>query len=437
MTESLSLGQRIAQLMQHLAIDRAHFAVCMARDWHELLADHVNRVASLSLICPMGLNVEVLEKTKAPLLCIAGDRGRPARETERDLTKLPGVKSSVLRDYFSPPWADPIAQRTDDIGQAMSDFILATKPLAVPTIAPADGEFNEISYSIRGQGAPLMLLPLALAPSQWDPLIPWLSERFCTITLGGAHLGMVAHLESRAQSSYMRIIDQLIRELTLTAGQSVLEVGCGSGAILRRLARQTAGKNRIIGVDVNRYLLREAAALAKREGLECFIDFQEGDAGALPFPDHQFDATISCTVMEEDDADRMLGQFVRVTKPGGKVGAIVRSIDLPRWVNLPLGNELKQKVEASTFFGGNVNDRGCADTSLYRRMNQAGLVNVTMLPQWASHSYGERLDYLHERIAALLNDSERAEWQDALAKARSEGTFFISEPFHCAVGIKP
>jgi hypothetical protein len=70
-------------------------------------------------------------------------------------------------------------------------------------------------------------------------------------------------------------------------------------------------------------------------------------------------------------------------------------------------------------------------------MDQVGLVKVSMLPQWASHGNGERLDYLQERIAALLNVNELAEWRDAVARARSEGTFFIAEPFHCAVGIKP
>ncbi|HWH76448.1 MAG TPA: methyltransferase domain-containing protein, partial [Candidatus Binatus sp.] len=329
------LAERIIQLMKHLAIERAHFAACMPRDWQDLLAAYSGHVASLSLICPMGLNVEVLQKAKAPFLCVAGDRGRPARETERELAKLTGVDSIILRDYFSPPWADPIAERTADIGNAMIDFITRSKMLPDSAAEPATGEFSEIIYTIRGHGAPLFLLPLALAPSQWEPLISRLSTHFCTITLGGAHLGMVAHLEGRAQSSYMRVIDQLIREVALTAGQSVLEVGCGPGAIVRRLAKQTAGANRIIGVDVNHYLLREAAALAKREGLDHFIEFRDGDAEDLPFPEDQFDATISCTVMEEGNAERMLNQFVRVTKPGGKVGAVVRSVDLPRWVNLP------------------------------------------------------------------------------------------------------
>jgi hypothetical protein len=69
-------------------------------------------------------------------------------------------------------------------------------------------------------------------------------------------------------------------------------------------------------------------------------------------------------------------------------------------------------------------------------MNRAGLVNMTMLPQWASHKDGERLEYLHDRILSLLSAEELSEWRAAVASAQADGTFFISEPFHCAVGTK-
>ena len=437
MTEApATLPQRIIELLKHLGVERAHFAACMPRDWEGLVAAHAELMASVTLICPMGINVKALQNHSLPLLCVSGDRGRPAKETERELAKLPAARALVLRDYFSPPWADPILDRRDEIGKAIIEFIAQSGAAATVTIGEHDGEFSEITYRVRGHGAPLVLMPLALSPSQWEPLIEQLSRHCCTITLGGAHLGMVAHLETRAQSSYMRVIDQLINELNLMPGQSVLEVGCGPGAIVRRLALRTQGQNRIVGADVNQYLLREAAVLAKRDGLDHFIELQTGDAEQLPFPDGQFDVTIACTVMEEGNADRMLAEFVRVTKPGGKVGAVVRSTDLPRWVNLPLTTALKSKVESAGFFAGNVNEAGCADASLYRRMNEAGLVNVTMLPQWANHKDGERLQYMQERIESLLSGEELAEWRAALNKARGDGTFFIAEPFHCAVGIK-
>jgi ubiquinone/menaquinone biosynthesis C-methylase UbiE len=460
--KNISLDERIVQLLRHLGVKRAHFAGCMPRDWESLVANHAEVVASLTLICPMGINVALLlEKNvpcgfqgrslradtrinvalllekNVPLLCIAGDSGRPGTETAREIKKLPAAHSIVLRDYFSPPWADPIADRREEIGKAIIEFISRSDTASLQTVSETSGEVSEISYRIVGNGAPLILMPLALAPSQWEPLIATLSQHFSTITLGGAHLGMVAHLETRARSGYLRVVDQLINELQLAPGQSVLEVGCGPGAIVRRIAQRTHGANSIRGVDVNRYLLREAAALAKRDGLDRWIQFQEADATTLPFPDHRFDATISCTVMEEGNADRMLEQFVRVTKRGGKVGAVVRSTDLPRWVNLPLSAELKRTVESPGFFSGNVSNSGCADASLYRRMNQAGLTDVVMMPQWASHKEGERLEYLHDRITSSLGDSELAEWQAAVAQVQSDGTFFIAEPFHCAVGTKP
>ena len=431
-----TLPERIVQLLKHLGLERAHFAACMPRDWQGLAATHPELIASLTLICPMGINVNVLQTHSLPLLCVTGDRGRPAKETERELAKLPAVRALVLRDYFSPPWADPILDRRDEIGKALVEFIA---PIEIASAAGTEnvGAVAELSYSIRGNGAPLVLMPLALSPSQWEPLIPALSEKFCTITLGGAHLGMVAHLENRAQSSYIRVIDQLLNELNLVPGQSLLEVGCGPGAIVRRIAKRTQGGNRIVGADVNRYLLGEAAALAKRDGFDRFIEFQQGDGEKLPFADNSFDVTISCTVMEEGDADRMLGEFVRVTESGGKVGAVVRSTDLPRWVNLPLDSALKAKVDSAGFFSGNVNTGGCADASLYSRFARAGLANVAMLPQWASHKDGERLEYLHDRMELLLSGAELSKWRSAVTEARAQGTFFISEPFHCAVGIKP
>jgi len=436
----IPLEERLVELLRHLGIERSHFAACMPRDWEGLAQHRREQIASLTLICPMGINHKALGDKLIPILIVAGDSGRAALAAHEDAGKIAGATDLTLANYFSPSWADAIADRPIEIGNAMKKFIGRNAGLVAATEFSAnrgEGEIGEISYTILGKGEPLILMPLALAPSQWQPLIDELSQHFCTITLGGKHLGMVAHLEIRAQSSYMRVIDQLLGELNLAPGQSLLEVGCGPGAIVRRIAASSRGANPIVAADVNRYLMREAAALAKREGLDRFIEFREGDAEKLPFAANRFDRTISCTVMEEGDADCMLSEFVRVTKPGGKVGAVVRSTDLPRWVNLPLSAQLKVKVDSAGFFVGNVTEKGCADASLYRRMIATGLKDVAMLPQWASHKDGERLDYLHDRIVSLLNPNEISEWRGAVERAQADGTFFISEPFHCAVGVKP
>ncbi len=193
-----------------------------------------------------------------------------------------------------------------------------------------------------------MLLPLSLASSQWNPLLSHLSARYRTIMLGGPELGFMAILESRGRSTgYLGVVRQVMDAVQLRPGEVVLEVGCGSGVLDRWLARYTTHANRIIGVDVNRYLLREAAALAAQEGLADVIAFREGNAEALPFPDNHVDVAVSFTVLEEGDADRMLAEMLRVTKPGGRVAVMVRAMDVPWVVNVPLRPEVKTKANGT------------------------------------------------------------------------------------------
>ncbi len=168
------------------------------------------------------------------------------------------------------------------------------------------------------------------------------------------------------------------------------------------------------------------------------ITFQEGHAEALPFPEHRFDVSLACTVLEGGDADRMLAELVRVTKPGGHVAVIVRAIDMPSWVNLPLNASLKLQVDAPGLIGQGTAAGGCADASLYRRFHVARLTQLTLFPQLVAVTPAEpRLAMFQQQILATLGPEEAQEWLCAVAQAEAEGTFFIAQPFHCAVGTKP
>jgi SAM-dependent methyltransferase len=160
------------------------------------------------------------------------------------------------------------------------------------------------------------LIPLSLAPSQWDPLIATLSARYCTISLGGPLLGVVGVLEERGHSNYLTIVKGLLDLVDIRPNEVVLEVGGGSGVIIREIVRRTAGANPIIDVDISPYLLREAEALTKQAGLADRISFQAGNAEAIPLDDDSVDVALSFTVMEEGDADRMLSELVRVNTAG-------------------------------------------------------------------------------------------------------------------------
>jgi SAM-dependent methyltransferase len=298
------------------------------------------------------------------------------------------------------------------------------------------GEHAGLFYYIQGQGPPLVLLPLGLAPSQWKPLIPPLAAQYCTITLSGPTLGTVATLEERSPTGYLRVVQRLVNEMAPQPGDTVLDVGCGSGVLTRWLAQRAGSVHRLVGVDVNPYLLREARRMAQHEQVEDVVRFQEGNAEALPFPEGNFDLTMSCTRLEEVEADRAVAELVRVTKSGGRVGIIVRAMDMPWWVNLPLDPPLKSTVEAANRLGAGVQVEGCADASLYRRLKQAGLLQLRMFPQWAIYTEGSYLQVQRGKLLINLSPEDTQRCREALTQAEAAGTFLMVEPFHCAVGTK-
>ena len=151
----------------------------------------------------------------------------------------------------------------------------------------------------------------------------------------------------------------------------------------------------------------------------------------------RLNAVMSVTVMEEVNADKMVAELVRVAKPGGRIGVIVRAQDTPWIVNLPLSKAIKQKVEAPGVMGGGVSEGGCADASIYARFHRAGLTQIRMLPQVSSFNRGPNLQNWQTQALSVLAKEEVVQWRAAVAQVESEGTFFIGQPFHCAVGTKP
>ena len=432
-----SVAERLGQLFRHLGLEQVHIAARVTADWHGLVNAQPEMIASLTLVSPTGLEASPLGALGSRLLMLTGDQGAPAEAVQKAMADLPEATLVTLHNYFGHPRADILTDRADEVGTAMLTFLSrvdqarAVKPVHLPA---QEGEVGGVSYQVQGAGAPLVLLPLGLAACQWEPLLPRLSAHYCTITLGGAVLGSVPGLEARGQNTgYADVIRNLIEAVHLQPGETILDVGCGSGVLDRWLARHTGGAHRIVAVDIHRTLLREAAALARKDGVEHIIEFREGNAEAIPFPDNSFDVTMSATVMELLDADRMLREMIRVTKPGGRVAIVVRAVDMHSVVNLPLRAELKLKVEALP--NGTAGPKGCADASLYQRFCEAGLRDVTMFPQLATYA-GARAHAANERIHAALSPAELTEWQTAVSQAEATGTLFIALPFHCAVGTK-
>jgi ubiquinone/menaquinone biosynthesis C-methylase UbiE len=435
------LVDRLRALLDHLGLAAAHVATQMPGDIADLAAHFPERVAGVVLAVPVRIDPVPFTKVADRLLIVSGDSGIGAEVAARTIPKLPGSRRHVLADYEGTGWADVAADRTDAFADAITAFLRAGAPAAASAApsrpVPARGTHAGLAWRAEGAGPALVLLPFFLAASQWDPVVARLAGDFTVIRIGGAHVGGVATLEDRAAApSYRAMFHTLVDNLAPRAGERILDVGCGSGALDRLLAKRLGAGNPIEAVDLNTYLLGEAAALASAEGLDGRIRFSPGSATALPFPDAHFGCAFSVTVLEECDARRAISEMKRVVRPGGRIGIVVRAIDMAQWWSFPVPEPLRARVVTPP---QSIGKGGVADARLYRFMHDAGLVDLVPFPYLVTLARpgGPVWRYREDAILNELDAAERRQWEAARDEAAADGLLFQAQALHCAVARNP
>lgn len=101
-------------------------------------------------------------------------------------------------------------------------------------------------------------------------------------------------------------------------GQRVLDVACGTGALARQVASRTGASGRVVGIDPNSGMVAVAGELAPS------VEWREGLAESLPFPDQSFDAVVSqFGLMFFADRRQALREMLRVLAPAGHLAVAV------------------------------------------------------------------------------------------------------------------
>jgi ubiquinone/menaquinone biosynthesis C-methylase UbiE len=111
----------------------------------------------------------------------------------------------------------------------------------------------------------------------------------------------------------------LITQAHIQCGQSVLDVGCGTGT-LTLLIKRIHPNAAVYGLDVDPQVLDIARRKAEQAGATVVL--QQGTATRLPYPDESFDRVFASLMLHHltrEDKRRALAEAFRVLKPGGEL----------------------------------------------------------------------------------------------------------------------
>jgi ubiquinone/menaquinone biosynthesis C-methylase UbiE len=141
-------------------------------------------------------------------------------------------------------------------------------------------------------------------------------------------------LERYAGITHQEVLDRLLQLAQLQNGDSVLDVGTGTGWLAIRCALEIE-EEQVTGVDVTPEMLAQAALNAEKVGMGERVQLALASAMSLPYPDNQFDVMLSSLALHHTTVSHSLDEMVRLLKPGGRI-AIADMGAPPAWRSLPI-----------------------------------------------------------------------------------------------------
>jgi len=253
----------------------------------------------------------------------------------------------------------------------------------------------------------------------------------------------VAALNLRATATdQIALRRQIVSLANLKHGDSAIEVGCGTGALLCDLARAVGASGQVIGVEPQTALAEAARQKITAEGFSEIATVKNESAEHLSVESETAAGCLAQTVLihlPEQLLQNALAEMVRVVRRGGRV--ISCDQDGDTWTIDHPDRELTRRIVRFN------SDQRYADGWTGRRLRRlfrvAGLRQIEV--QTLVHADTEKSSYLFgmaERIAAAaeevgaITSDECKAWLEQLNESAEKDNFFSSINYYICVGVR-
>lgn len=231
---------------------------------------------------------------------------------------------------------------------------------------------------------------------------------------------------------------ETIRQLNLSNGECVLDIGCGPGYLCESMAELVGHHGAVVGIDISADLI----AFCNRRKPSTRLSYFIGDATKIDQADGSFDVVV-CTQVAEyvPDVDRALSEAFRVLKPGGRAIFVATDWDAVVWHS---EHAERMALVMKSW------ESHCAHPRLPRSM-MSRLVNAgfrfdgaTVFPilnlQYDDDSYSKGLsrgirDFVARKKDVLVGDLN--EWHGEFERLSEAGRYFFSTSRYIFKASKP
>lgn len=251
--------------------------------------------------------------------------------------------------------------------------------------------------------------------------------------------GLIAALDEQASLPAIQRLRATTAELLRPRlGDRLLDVGCGTGDVVRALAGLVGAHGTVVGIEPSATMLDEAR---RRTGERSHnVEFRSGDIARLDFDDATFDGVTCERVFQHlDTPDAALAELVRVIRPGGRIVVI----DTDWGMHAIHGADPQLTSRVVQCWAANAAN-GWSGRRLPGLFVHAGLPEPAVVAETFTSTDGHRpmgppfttMAVVAEQSGALSSDDAHT-WLAQLADAGERGQFFWAVTMFAVAGARP